>query len=93
MLWIPFGLVLVFMIGYCFAVPSEHHETFGIGMLIVGSAQMLFHRQAGQLTFDRNRKMFRLFFWEALGVEGSRQFYFGIGLIIALAGAVVFLFK
>jgi len=86
-----FALLVIIAVGVTWlvsVVPPSLSKFFGGCLIAAGALNILLHRRSGRQTFEMTRTMspFIANFWERIGKEGAQVLYFGIGIVLALAG-------
>lgn len=78
---------------WIFQVPATEGRGIGIFLVAVGAMNIVLHRRLGRQVFTRSMKSkasFVVRFWERIGENTVQLFYLGLGIILGLSGAFLF---
>ena len=91
-LWLTAVLVAI-AAGVCwllYQTPPSLDRLTGAFLLAIGILNIVLHRRIGRQIFGWAHSMPTVArFWECTGQEGAQLLYLGIGIILAVSGAVL----
>ncbi len=64
-------------------------------LLVIGALNVLSYRRTGRRAFAsmRSKHPFAAWFWVHIGESGSQLLFLGIGIILAIAGCILFIME
>jgi hypothetical protein len=92
-LWV-FAVLVIIAAGVCwllYQIPPSLGRLTGVFLLAIGVLNLFLHRRIGRQIFSWVHSMPTVVarFWDCGGQEGSQLLYLGIGIILAVSGAVL----